>query len=498
MAASASASSSSSAAAYEYEAPAPLQVPSSGIFRFGDRRPMDFSTESRAEFVARALTQPKSVAERVAEVAANNKSKLPFDDRGVYLTSDSRAHYTHWGEAYRPENMAKASTVGGGTTIVLGHNHPAETCAACRRAGSEAYEAPTSQHRASFHKMEMPVELSKEERAAAIAVTRSGAAILKVFGKRPPEGVSAMEAGNRHMLAAPPTHDVPGAGGDGKVGSVDGKERAKLVSIQLGYFETDHATEYRANMVDYAAGLEAAASPYRTENRVHEVDPSKQAGKAGEDEAEAWKLRVVDDKTGEMKCEAAGASDGGRGKARATREAPNATNQRRLFVRSLPLSLFRARGRACRHQQGQERDRLWPRRLRRAQHVHGPDELRQGAPHDDRRLEARHGELCADDPPALRGEHEAPGGPRAEGGAGGGGGGGGGGRRKVVASSDLVQQVCTYLVTCGLLRILAHPTFSRSSLSPPSSRDTLVLTSDHTSAARAGFSESCWPVPGSY
>ena len=149
--------------------------------------------------------------------------------------------------------------------------------------------------------MAMPVELSKEERAAAIAVTRSGAAILKVFGKRPPEGVSAMEAGNRHMLAAPPTHDVPGAGGDGKVGSVDGKERAKLVSIQLGYFETDHATEYRAHMVDYAAGLAAAASPYRSENRVHEVDPSKHAGKEGEDEGEAWKLRVVDDKTGEMK-----------------------------------------------------------------------------------------------------------------------------------------------------------------------------------------------------
>jgi len=319
-------SSSSSSAAYEYEAPAPLQVPSSGIFRFGDRRPMDFSTESRAEFVARELTQPKSVAERVAEVAANNKSKLPFDDRGVYLTSDSRAHYQHWGEAYRPENRAKASTVGGGTTIVLGHNHPPETCAACRRAaadaapGSAGYEVMNSQHRASFHKMPMPVELSKEERAAAIAVTRSGAAILKVFGKRPPEGVSAMEAGNRHMLAAPPTHDVPGAGGDGKVGSVDGKERAKLVSIQLGYFETDHATEYRAHMVDYAAGLEAAASPYRTENRVHEVDPSKQAGKAGEDEAEAWKLRVVDDKTGGMKCEAAGARR--RGSARGARGAP--------------------------------------------------------------------------------------------------------------------------------------------------------------------------------
>ena len=305
----ASSSSSSSSAAYEYEAPAPLQVPSSGIFRFGDRRPMDFSTESRAEFVARELTQPKSVAERVAEVAANNKSKLPFDDRGVYLTSDSRAHYQHWGEAYRPENRAKASTVGGGTTIVLGHNHPAETCAACRRAaadaapGSAGYEVMNSQHRASFHKMPMPVELSKEERAAAIAVTRSGAAILKVFGKRPPESVSAMEAGNRHMLAAPPTHDVPGAGGDGTVGSVDGKERAKLVSIQLGYFETDHATEYRAHMVDYAAGLAAAASPYRSENRVHEVDPSKHAGKEGEDEGEAWKLRVVDDKTGEMKCE---------------------------------------------------------------------------------------------------------------------------------------------------------------------------------------------------
>ena len=288
----ASSSSSSSAAAYEYEAPAPLQVPSSGIFRFGDRRPMDFSTESRAEFVARELTQPKSVAERVAEVAANNKSKLPFDDRGVYLTSDSRAHYQHWGEAYRPENRAKASTVGGGTTIVLGHNHPAETCAACRRAaadaapGSAGYEVMNSQHRASFHKMPMPVELSKEERAAAIAVTRSGAAILKVFGKRPPESVSAMEAGNRHMLAAPPTHDVPGAGGDGTVGSVDGKERAKLVSIQLGYFETDHATEYRAHMVDYAAGLAAAASPYRSENRVHEVDPSKHAGKEGEQQGE--------------------------------------------------------------------------------------------------------------------------------------------------------------------------------------------------------------------
>ena len=304
------ASSSSSSSSYEYEVPAPVQVPSSGIFRFGDRRPMDWSTESRAEFVARELTKPKSVAERVAEVAANNKSKLPFDDRGVYLTSDSRAHYTHHGDAYRPENLAQAATVGGGTTIVLGHNHPAEGCAACTRAAANAavagapaaYEPMNSQHRASFHALPLPKELTREERQAAIQVTRSGAAILKVFGKRPPEGVSAMEAGNRHMLASPPTHNVPGAGGDGKVGSaVDGKERAKVVSIQLGTNAPSHSSEQRANMVDYAAGLAPEANPYRSENRVHEVDPSAHAGKAGEDPSMAWKLRVVDEKTGLMK-----------------------------------------------------------------------------------------------------------------------------------------------------------------------------------------------------
>jgi len=301
-------SSSSSSSSYEYEVPAPVQVPSSGIFRFGDRRPMDFSTESRAEFVAREISKPKSVAERVAEVAANNKSKLPFDDRGVYLTSDSRAHYAHHGEAYRPENRAQAAKVGEGTAIVLGHNHPAAECSSCQRAAANApeaagYEVMNSQHRASFHALPLPRELTREERQAAIQVTRSGAAILKVFGRRPPESVSAMEAGNRHMLAAPPTHDVPGAGGDGKVGAaaVDGKERAKIVSIQLGVAPPSHGTEYRAHMVDYAAGLAPGKSPYRSENRVHEVDPSKHAGKEGEDEADAWKLRVVDEKTGAFK-----------------------------------------------------------------------------------------------------------------------------------------------------------------------------------------------------
>ena len=307
----ASSASSSSSSAYEYEAAAPLQVPSSGIFRFGDRRPQDYSTESRAEFVARELTQPKSVAERVAEVAANNKSKLPFDDRGVYLTSDSRAHYAHHGDAYRAENRAQAAKVGEGTAIVLGHNHPAEGCAACRRAAADApvvgagagYEPMNSQHRASFHALPLPKELTREERQAAIQVTRSGAAILKVFGKRPPESVSAMEAGNRHMLAAPPTHNVPGAGGDGKVGAaaVDGKERAKVVSVMLGTNAPSHETEYCTHMVDYAAGLAAAESPYRPENRVHEVDPSKHAGKEGEDESAAWRLRVVDEATGLIK-----------------------------------------------------------------------------------------------------------------------------------------------------------------------------------------------------
>lgn len=310
-----SSSSSSAADPYAYEVPAPVRVPDSSVFRFGDREPMDFLTESRAEFVARTLTQPKSAAERVAEVAANNKSKLPFDDRGVYLTSDSRAHYAHHGAAYRPENMSKAATVGEGTSIVLGHNHaPSAQCAACARAAADApavgpppegagYEAMNSQHRASFYAMELPRELTREERQAAIQVTRSGEAILKTFGKRPPEAVSAMEAGNRDMVASPSMRGVPAAGGDGKAGDsvVDGKARAKVVSIQLGTDSGPHNSESRAHFVDYAAGKPPAESPYLPENMVHEVDPSAAAGVPGQDEAKKWRLTVVDAATGGLK-----------------------------------------------------------------------------------------------------------------------------------------------------------------------------------------------------
>ena len=216
---------SSSSSSSDYADVVASQVPSSGVFRFSDREAMSWATESRASFVAKPISPPKSHAERIAEVAANNTSKLPFLDTERHLTSDNRAHYVHHGAAYLPANMSVAAETGNGSTIVLGHNHAASVCAACSRAATHGLppapgtelEPMNSQHRASYQAVPLPKALTHEERQAAIQATRSGAAVLRVFGERPPESVSQLEAANRHMLASPSSRLVPGAGGNGKL-----------------------------------------------------------------------------------------------------------------------------------------------------------------------------------------------------------------------------------------------------------------------------------------
>ena len=277
-------SSSSSSDPYAYTTASPLRAPSSSVFRVSDRCADDNSTTYRASFVSMPIEKPKSHEERVAEVAANNRSKLPFLERERHLQTDSRAHFVHHGSAYRAGDAAGRPPIcdpsaenGGGTCIHFGHFH----------------EPANSQHRASFVRLPLPRELTKEERLADIQRTRSGEAILKNFGKRPMDAVSTLEAGNRAMLASERMDHVPGAGGAPPKPGQLASDIAKTVSVDLGHYPPTHETDYRAHMVDYRAGCAAAENPYHESNRVHEVDPSAAAG--GDVGEAAWVLRVRQD-----------------------------------------------------------------------------------------------------------------------------------------------------------------------------------------------------------
>jgi len=265
---------------YDYDETPPTSsiAPSSWVFRASDRLPMDYQTVYREAYIAKEfLDKPKSNQEKIAAVAAINKSKLPFFDKGKHHMTDTMAHYVSYVDTgvYKPDSELRS--------------RPIDPNSDNREFQLGYFQEPiNSTTRISYTKHVLPKELSREERLADIQRTRAGAAILKNFGTRKPEPISTMEAGNRHMLAAPSTSDVPGAGGNGS-STQNAAELAKEVHIQLGTYPRLLDTDYRSNMIDYRTQVPEAANPYRHENRVHEVDPSANTDEKGVD---PWLLKV--------------------------------------------------------------------------------------------------------------------------------------------------------------------------------------------------------------
>jgi hypothetical protein len=146
-------------------------VPGSSVFRAGDRLPDTYETDYRAHYVAYPLdaasTSPgkggkstsKAPAAHGSAAAAANRSNLPFLDHDVPLTTDSRDHYKNYGDAYRPENMAKAHKA-----------HHRELA-----FGYET-EAINSVHRETFTTHELPPQKTRVSRTAGVdAMRRRGA-----------------------------------------------------------------------------------------------------------------------------------------------------------------------------------------------------------------------------------------------------------------------------------------------------------------------------------
>jgi hypothetical protein len=263
---------------YDYNPTQSTIAPSSWVFRASDRIPMDYQTVYREAYIAKEfLDKPKSNQEKIAAVAEINKSKLPFFDKGKHHTTDTMANYVSYVDTgvYKPESELRSRPIDPNSDnreFQLGYYH----------------EPINSTTRVSYTKHILPKELSREERLADIQRTRAGVAILKNFGDRRPEPISTMEAGNRHMLAAPSTKTIPGAGGNGS-STQNAAELAKEVHIQLGTHPRLLDSDYRSNMIDYRTQVPEAANPYKHENRVHEVDPSANADEKG---VNPWVLKV--------------------------------------------------------------------------------------------------------------------------------------------------------------------------------------------------------------
>jgi hypothetical protein len=241
----------------------PPAVVDSNVFRSGDRAPMTYESDYTAHYVAHAVdgTGRLSAADRAAQKAASNRSNLPFLDGHVPLVSDTQAFYVHHGAAYRPENMQRAAqTDSGHTDIVFGH----------------AAATLTSVTRDSYQRGPIPQGKSREARQEEIQATRSGRAVVRSLAGHAPTMVSTLEAGNRAMLAAPSLAAAPAAGG--APGGAPASEVVKIVSVRLGYNADPVSTDYRDAFKDARHGVADAANPYRTENRVHEVDPSAMGG----------------------------------------------------------------------------------------------------------------------------------------------------------------------------------------------------------------------------
>jgi hypothetical protein len=230
----------------------------SSVFRVGDRQVDTYETDYRTFYHAHPLERKEaSSSSSLPAATVANRSNLPFLDKNVPLTTDSRDFYKHHGAAYLPENMSKASTTDSQhTDIAFGYERdPLST------VSRDAYTVPPLAKRKT-----------REEAMAEIQVTRSGVAIVRSLSGAPPTYLSTMEAGNRGMLQAPAQTAVPAAGGapDAPLAS----EIAKIVSVQLGTSTLPISTDYRDHFGDLRAGRPPSASPYLYENRVHEVDPS--------------------------------------------------------------------------------------------------------------------------------------------------------------------------------------------------------------------------------
>lgn len=245
----------------------PSYTVGSNVFPVNDRVKDEWRTDYNDHFHG---YPSESITRTVSSIpsVSNTKTNLPFLDQNVEKTTDYRTFYKHYGDAYRPENLSKASkTDSQHTDVYFGY--------------AEKSFATDSRDHFTVHPL--PPQKTREQRVSEIVATRTGKSVVKSLGYDPVKYVSVMEEGNQHMVE----------NSHGTVAKQEAVKVSRTTAIRLGTSGPTTRTDYSDHFTDYRADKSSEENPYHYNNRVHEVDPSSWSGRDGSPQKESRVLTTA-------------------------------------------------------------------------------------------------------------------------------------------------------------------------------------------------------------